>query len=157
MTVMRVAPLFLPPAEFGLAAGAALSWLDGLHLGSDFLIGLCYVAISATLVYLFQRSKGGIPFSWVVLAFATFIIGCGTTHFMHIALALNPNAWWGVALAQAVTLAASAATAVALPPLVPRALALIEADRLSEARQRQLEANHAGPRPHPSGEVRARP
>ena len=40
-----------------------------LHVSSDMLIGLSYVAISATLAYLVYKARRDIPFDWVLLAF----------------------------------------------------------------------------------------
>src|SRR5262245_19817331 len=51
--------------------------LVALHLGSDAAIWLAYMAISCTLVYLVWRTRREIPFSWMFLAFGTFIVACG--------------------------------------------------------------------------------
>jgi hypothetical protein len=51
-----------------------------LHGISDFLIGAAYIAISATLVHLVMRARKEMPFHWMMLAFATFIVACGATH-----------------------------------------------------------------------------
>ena len=58
--------------------------LMALHGGSDLFIGLSYCAISATLTYLVFRSRRELPFHWMMLAFATFIVACGATHFMEL-------------------------------------------------------------------------
>ena len=58
----------------------ALVWL---HVTSDLLIGVSYVAISVTLAYLVKRIRD-IPFNWMFLAFGLFIIACGMTHFMEV-------------------------------------------------------------------------
>jgi hypothetical protein len=60
------------------------STLISVNLLSDLLIGTSYVVISLTLVYLVRASKGAIPFHWMFLAFGTFIIACGGTHFMEL-------------------------------------------------------------------------
>src|SRR4051812_32092385 len=67
-----------------------LTWL---HVVSDLLIGLSYVAISATLVYLVYRGRRDIPFHSMFLAFGTFIVACGGTHFMEIVTVWNPLYW----------------------------------------------------------------
>jgi PAS domain S-box-containing protein len=110
-----------------------------LHLSSDFLIGVSYVAISFTLAYLVYRARRDIPFHWVFLAFGLFIIACGGTHFMEIYTTYNAT-YWLAGYVKLVTAVASVATAVILPPLVPRALALMQAAKLSEERRRKLEA-----------------
>src|SRR5215467_11852794 len=48
--------------------------LIALHVGSDAAIWLSYVAISMTLAYLVYRTRREVPFSWMFLAFGTFII-----------------------------------------------------------------------------------
>ncbi len=111
-----------------------------LHVGSDLAIGLAYVAISLTLAYLVWRAQGEIPFSWIFVAFGVFIIACGTTHFMEIWTVWTPVYWFSAAI-KVVTAAASVATAIILPPLVPRSLALIRSAKLSERRKAELEAN----------------
>jgi hypothetical protein len=107
-------------------------WL--MHVSSDLLIGLSYVAISGTLVYLLYRARHDIPFSWVFLAFGIFIIACGATHFMEVWTTWNPN-YWLAGYLKLLTAAASVGTAVVLPFLVPKVLTLIRA--LKAATQRQ--------------------
>jgi two-component system cell cycle sensor histidine kinase/response regulator CckA len=109
-----------------------------LHYWSDLLIGLAYVAISVTLVYLVRRGRRDIPFHWMFLAFGAFIIACGGTHFMEIVTLTNPL-YWLAGSVKAATAMASVATALALPPLVPRALHLVRAARLSDDRKAELE------------------
>lgn len=117
----------------------SLVWL---HLLSDALIAGAYVAISATLAYLVYRTRREIPFHWMFLAFGSFIVACGITHFMAILTLWHPI-YWLSGLLKAVTATASVATALVLPSLVPKALALVESARLSEERRTHLEAaNH---------------
>jgi signal transduction histidine kinase/CheY-like chemotaxis protein len=132
-----------PPAGAPSASGDPTDpLLTSLHTLSDFSIGVAYVAISVTLLYFVYRARHWMPFQGVFIAFGAFIVFCGGTHFMHVALLYTP-AYGLAAVIQALTVVASVATAIALPPLVPRALALIEAARTSEERKRQLEAAHA--------------
>lgn len=114
----------------------SLVWL---HLLSDALIAGAYVAISATLAYLVYRTRREIPFHWMFLAFGSFIVACGITHFMAIWTLWHPI-YWLSGLLKAITATASVATAVVLPSLVPKALALVESARLSEERRTHLEA-----------------
>jgi len=93
-----------------------------LHFWSDLSIGAAYVAISLTLVYLVRRAKREIPFSWMFLAFGTFIIACGGTHFVEVWTLWTPVYWFS-GLVKALTAAASVTTAFALPPLIPKTLA----------------------------------
>lgn len=117
----------------------SLVWL---HLLSDALIAGAYVAISATLAYLVYRTRREIPFHWMFLAFGSFIVACGITHFMAIWTLWHPI-YWLSGLLKAITATASVATALVLPSLVPKALSLVESARLSEERRTHLEtANH---------------
>ncbi|HLK69406.1 MAG TPA: PAS domain S-box protein [Bryobacteraceae bacterium] len=93
-----------------------------LHATSDGLIALSYYFIPLVLIYLVRRRRD-LPFHWMFLMFGVFILGCGTTHLMEIW-----TLWHGTyrlaGVIKAITAAASVATAVALIPMVPRAMQL---------------------------------
>jgi PAS domain S-box-containing protein len=125
---------FLPHWYCYLGNGP-LTWT---HVGSDFLIGLSYVAISGTLVYIVRRSEGAIPFHWMVLAFGLFIVACGGTHFMEVVTIWKPYYWVSAAV-KVVTAAASVSTAIALPLLSPAILHRLSAAKSSEVRRGQVE------------------
>jgi len=112
--------------------------LVALHLTTDSLIGVSYTVIASTLAYFVFRARGALPFHWMFLAFGTFIIACGATHFMEIWTLWWPD-YWLSGTVKALTAVASVATAVALPPLVPRALQLVDAERISEERRIELD------------------
>jgi PAS domain S-box-containing protein len=115
--------------------------LISVNLISDLLIGISYVVISLTLLYMVRASKGGIPFHWMFLAFGTFIIACGGTHFMEAVTLWRPI-YWMSAYVKVVTAVASVATAIALPLVVPHILGNIATLREAEERSLQLaEAN----------------
>ncbi|MFN2598868.1 MAG: PAS domain S-box protein, partial [Pyrinomonadaceae bacterium] len=114
--------------------------LVSLHFVSDLLIGAAYVSISLTLAYLVNRARRDIPFHWVFLAFGVFIVACGSTHFMEAWTTFRAPVYWLAGYLKLVTAVASVGTAVALPPLVPRALALVRDAKLSERRRLELEA-----------------
>ena len=108
----------------------------GLHAASDGLIALSYYFIPLMLVYL-VRKRRDLPFHWMFFMFGIFILGCGTTHLMEIW-----TLWHGTyrlaGLIKAITAGASLATAVALVPLVPKALLLPSPAQL-QAANRELE------------------
>ncbi|MBD1913964.1 MULTISPECIES: ATP-binding protein [unclassified Leptolyngbya] len=121
--------------------GHCYLWRPGLvwmHVISDSLIAIAYVAISATLAYLVYKTRREIPFHWMFLAFGSFIVACASTHFMDVWTLWHPTYWLSGAL-KVVTAIASVTTAVILPMLVPQALALVEAAKLSEERRSHLE------------------
>ncbi len=111
--------------------------LIAVNLSADLLIGVSYVVISLTLVYLVRASQGAIPFHWMFLAFGTFIIACGGTHFMEAITLWHPY-YWAAAYVKVVTALASVATAVALPVVMPNILKNIASMRVSEERAVQL-------------------
>jgi signal transduction histidine kinase/ActR/RegA family two-component response regulator len=111
--------------------------LVALHGVSDLLIGVSYLVISLTLAYLVHRARDLIPFQWMIIAFGLFIIACGLTHFMEVITLWTPL-YWLAGDVKVVTAMASLGTAVALPPLVPRILGLIQAQRLADQRYAEL-------------------
>jgi signal transduction histidine kinase len=112
--------------------------LIALNVGSDGMIWLSYVAIAFTLVYLVRRTRKEIPFSWMFLAFGTFIIACGFTHFMEMVVLWKPLYWLAGDL-KLITALASVVTAIALPPLVPQIQSMLRSASVSEERRRRLE------------------
>jgi PAS domain S-box-containing protein len=115
------------PHSFCYLSQGKLIWL---HLISDSLIGSAYVAISISLAYLVYRARRDIPFHWMFLAFGLFIVSCGMTHFMEVVVLWKPLYWFSGDV-KVVTALASVATALALPVVVPRVLALIEFRRVT--------------------------
>lgn len=111
-----------------------------LHGGSDLLIGLAYVSISATLVWLVYRARRELPFHWMMLAFAIFIVACGATHFMEVWTLndVNPR-YWLSGWVKLITAIASVTTALVLPPLVPHILKMMESARMSAEHREKLE------------------
>jgi PAS domain S-box-containing protein len=112
----------------------SLVWL---HLSSDALIALAYFSIPITLFY-FVRKRQDLPFNWIFLLFAAFIVACGTTHIMGIWTLWHPTYWLSGSI-KAVTAAVSCVTSVNLIYLIPQALALPSPTQLQQANQ-QLQA-----------------
>jgi len=111
--------------------GICLLWRPELiwtHAVSDLLIGVAYFSIPLALgVFLYHRRD--VRFSWAVWMFVAFILLCGVTHFMMIWTLWNAD--YGVeALIKAATASVSMVTAVALWPLLPKAIALPSAAAL---------------------------
>ena len=102
------------------------------HAVADSLIGLAYVAISATLAHLVYKGRRDIPFHWMFLAFGLFIVACGGTHFMEVVTIWIPVyvLSGGVKVFTAVV---SVATAVSLPATVPRVLTLVQKAKASDS------------------------
>ena len=124
-----------------------------LHVASDAAIGAAYFAIPPTLLALVVRARRevpvgaayavkGLPHEWMFLAFGLFIVACGSTHFLAVWNVWNADYWFSGTV-KVMTALASIGTAIALPPLIPRALTLLRAARESEVRRTQLEAANA--------------
>ncbi len=114
----------------------SLVWL---HLASDTLIGVAYVAISSSLAYFVYKARQNIPFHWMFLAFGAFIIACGMTHFLAVWTLWNPTYWLSGSM-KLITAVASVTTAISLPPLIPKALELLKSAQVSEERRLNLES-----------------
>lgn len=109
-----------------------------IHVSIDLSIGLSYLAISASLVYLVYRAKESIPYHHVFLAFGGFILSCGLGHFGHVWTTFHPTShvegYIGV-----VTALTSITTAAVLPPLIPKILHFINSAQVSEQRKATIQ------------------
>ncbi|MGE5351963.1 MAG: sensor histidine kinase [Acidobacteriota bacterium] len=112
-----------------------------LHAASDSLIGLSYWAITTTLGRLIYKTRKDIPFAKMFVAFGIFIITCGTTHLMDVVTLWDAYYWLSGGI-KLVTAVASVATAVALPPVVPRIINIIQDAKLSEERRLMLQSTN---------------
>src|ERR1700759_4289604 len=95
--------------------GHCYLWTPGLvwlHAVSDGLVAVAYTSIPFTL-YVFSRRRRDIPFNWMFLLFAAFIIACGLTHYMEI-WTLWYGTYWLSGVIKAVTALASVPTAILL-------------------------------------------
>jgi signal transduction histidine kinase len=111
--------------------GICLLWRPELiwtHVGADTVIGIAYYSIPIALAY-FVSHRSDIQFGWVFWAFALFILACGTTHFFSIYTLWVPD-YGTEALIKVVTAALSILTAVAVWPLLPKALAIPSTEAL---------------------------
>ena len=118
-----------------LPHGVCYAWQPGLirlHLVSDVLIGLAYLAIPVALVH-FIRRRADIPFNWMFLLFGMFIVACGATHWMEVWTLWNPT-YWVAGTVKAITAAASVPTAILLFMLIPKAVALPSIAQLEAAK-----------------------
>lgn len=116
--------------------GMCFSWdplLLWLHVGSDLVIALAYFSIPLALIY-FSRRGGKLPFMGIVLLFGAFILACGITHLMNIWTIWQPDYHWAGSL-KVVTALISLITAIALWPLVQKAISLPNLFDLQAANQ----------------------
>jgi PAS domain S-box-containing protein len=117
--------------------------LGWLHIVSDLLIWLAYLAIPAVLVF-FIRRRRDMPFPRIIWLFGAFILACGTTHLIEAVIFWYP-VYRLAGVIKLITAVVSWLTVVALVPIVPRALAMRTPGQLDaevKARTRELlEAN----------------
>lgn len=102
-----------------------------LHVGSDALTALAYFSIPAAM-FVFARRRPDLAYRPVVWLFTAFILLCGATHLLSIWTVWTPD-YLIEGVFKALTALASVATAVALWPLLPRALAMPSRDALERA------------------------
>ena len=93
-----------------------------LHVVSDALITLAYYSIPVIL-FVLVRKRRDLPFHWMFIMFGAFILGCGTTHLMEIWTLWHSTYRLSGAI-KLVTAFLSVGTAIALVPIVPKALAI---------------------------------
>jgi signal transduction histidine kinase len=129
------------PSDMFMPHGHCYFWDPGvlwLQVASNTLIGASYVAIAATLAYLVSRIRD-IPFKTMYVAFGVFIVTCGFTHFLDVWVIWSPDYYFDGSV-RAVTALASVGTALALPPLVPKAVALARGAKAAHDRGIKLES-----------------
>jgi two-component sensor histidine kinase len=122
--------------------GYCMRWqpgLIGLHVVSDALIAIAYFCIPFGLFY-FVRKRKDIPFHWMFIAFAAFILSCGATHVMGIVTLWHP-VYWLDGIIKAATAMASIITAFYLFRLLPTVLQIPSRKELAQAEERTAESN----------------
>ncbi len=102
---------------------------------SDALIAISYAIISITLYILVKKIR--VPFSWIFVAFGTFIFACGATHLMEVYTLWYP-AYWISAFLKGVTAVASVSTCILVILTIPKIYKLNKEILLSEKRRLQL-------------------
>ena len=121
------------------------SVLIALHVGSDAVIAASYFSIPLALATFVTKRKD-LAFHWMFVAFAGFILACGTTHLMAIYTLWVPS-YWLSGFVKLVTAIVSLITAVLLWPLIPRALALPSPEEMrktnDELRSTQAQLVHS--------------
>ncbi|WP_197525500.1 sensor histidine kinase [Pseudobythopirellula maris] len=116
---------------------AAIGWL---HIVSDLLIWLAYMAIPVGLAFYAGMLRKG-PYRGILCLFCAFILSCGVTHLMEVVIF-----WWpayGLAgVLKAMTAVVSIGTVIAMARMLPFALTFRSPKQLEEEvsqRTRELE------------------
>ena len=107
------------PHGYCIAWNPLLIWADAV---ADGLIAAAYFSIPVALA-IFLMKRRDLVFPWVFALFGTFILLCGMTHVFG-AVTLWVPLYDLDAILKVLTAIVSVATAIALWPLIPRALAL---------------------------------
>ncbi len=137
LEAQRGTPGSLLPHGYCFTWNPTLLWT---HVVSDSLIGAAYVSIPVTLLRL-VRKRTDLPFDWVVVLFAIFILSCGATHWIEVWTVWHPD-YWLAGNVKALTAVASLLTAGTLFRLLPKILAIPTVAQLTAARdalQREVE------------------
>lgn len=114
--------------------GMCYMWAPSIlwtHVISDIVIGLSYFSIPIVLT-IFAARRPDIAYRPVMWLFTAFILLCGTSHFFSIWTVWTPD-YMAEGLIKAATALVSVATAIALWPLLPRALAVPSPAMLQKA------------------------
>ena len=122
------------PHNYCYLGNAHLIWLHAL---SDTVIGISYLIISASLVHLVRKTRRTVPFSWMFIAFGSFILACGVGHFVEVVVIWRPVYWLSGAV-KVVTAITAGFTAFILPAVAPRIL--LERTRLVTAVEQSTES-----------------
>jgi len=127
---------------------AGVLWVNVV---SDALIALAYYLIPFLLFY-FTRRRRDIGFHWMMVAFASFILACGTTHAMGVVTVWNP-VYRLEGVVKAITAIASIATLAILSRMMPQLVAIpspaqlaveMEERRAAEEKVRSINAELEG-------------
>ncbi len=110
-------------------------WILWTHVASDLVTGLAYFSIPVVMA-LYALRRPDVGFRPVLYLFIAFILLCGATHFVSVIVIWNPIYEFQGVL-KALTAIASLATAIALWPLLPKALAMPSTVQL-EAKNAEL-------------------
>ncbi|MEM8484312.1 MAG: response regulator [Bacteroidota bacterium] len=122
--------------------GACYMWQQDLlllHVGSDALIALSYFSIPFAIVY-FVRKRKDLMYRNIAFLFSAFILACGITHLLGI-WAVWEGIYHITGFFKLGTALISVATAIAIWPFLPKALAIPSPDQLknsNEALQKEL-------------------
>lgn len=117
--------------------GTCYGWLPEvvwMHVISDALIAFAYATIPISLA-VFAKKRNDLAFKWMFLLFSAFILLCGATHAMNIFTVWYPT-YRLTGIVKFATGLVSVGTALALIPMIPKALKLPSPRDLREANKK---------------------
>lgn len=95
-----------------------------MHVVADLVVALAYFSIPLALAFVLIRRRH-IPFKWLIILFALFILLCGMTHVVGIIVLWEP-VYRLQGLLKLATALVSIATAVVLFPMLPKLMVAAE-------------------------------
>jgi hypothetical protein len=113
-------------------------WLIWTHAGADAVVGVAYFSIPIAMA-VYARRRRDLVFRPVLWLFASFILLCGSGHWLDL-LTLWVPLYRLEGAVKVATALVSATTAAALWYLLPRALALPSPQQMRQAKQRLSES-----------------
>ncbi|MBI4291347.1 MAG: PAS domain S-box protein [Betaproteobacteria bacterium] len=117
--------------------GHCFLWTPSLlwtYVVSNLIIAASYFSIPFALWYFVQKRRD-LPFPWMFSMFGAFVLACGSTHLLAVWNIWHAH-YWADAGIKAFTAIASAATAILLWVLIPKALTM--------PTQEQIETSNRG-------------
>ncbi len=123
-----------------MAHGFCFAWEPGLvwlHVASDILTGTAYYVITAAMGY-YAYKRRDVPFLWVFVLFALFIMACGTTHFFAAYTVYRPD-YWPEGYVKAFTAVVSIVAAIVFIPKIPQAITMPSLTKTLEERKVMLQ------------------
>lgn len=110
-----------------------------LHGATDLCIGVAFLSIAVVFVIATIRAREEFGFQWVFIVFAITLGVAGTGHLIEFATVTSSHPpYWLVGWLKLVTSAASIATLILLPPLIPKVTQILKAARESLGREEEL-------------------
>lgn len=106
-----------------------------MHALADLVIAIAYISIPLIIFFVLHKRKHMIPFSWIIVMFASFIFLCGVTHLMAL-IGIWHSYYYLEAIIKILTAAVSMATAILLFPLLPVVLKRLDNQQPSSPTQK---------------------
>ncbi len=116
------------PQRFSYLGSPALTWI---HFIGNAFIGISFLAIAGTLVYVAQKERRSLQLRWVHLAFGLLAIVCGLTYLVEAITVWIPVYVLSASLT-IFTAIVSLIAAVMLPLEIPGIIALIQKTETAE-------------------------
>lgn len=106
------------------SSGPVPAYWREIAIVSNLAIALAYFWIPLVMAVVFTRWRHELPFRWLWLGFAVFIVACGSSHVIHAghAITAKTSHSLGALIVMVATAAISLATAVAFTFVLPKIL-----------------------------------